>query len=128
MLNRIFKTILLGVFALVTTSTFTSCEKEKDTIAVIIVKDTNGNVVSGVKVEVYPNQTINPISGEYPISDLRKVNTTDANGKAQFTYELELILNVKVNITIDNDDYEGVNIIRLLRGKTTTKVVEISII
>ena len=128
MLNRIFKTILLGVFALVITSTFTSCEKEKDTIAVIIVKDTYGNVVSGAKVEVYPNQTINPTSGEYPISDLRKVNTTDANGRAQFTYELELILNVKVNITIDNDDYEGVNIIRLLRGKTTTKVVEISII
>lgn len=128
MLNRIFKTILLGVFALVITSTFTSCEKEKDTIAVIIVKDTYGNVVSGAKVEVFPNQTINTTSGEYPISDLRKVNTTDANGKAQFTYELELILNVKVNITIDNDDYEGVNIIRLLRGKTTTKVVEISII
>ena len=128
MLNRIFKTILLGVFALVITTTFTSCEKEKDTIAVIIVKDTNGNVVSGVKVEVYPNQTINPSSGELPISDLRKVNTTDANGKAQFTYELELILNVKATKKIDNDDYEGVNIIRLLRGKTTTKVVEISVI
>ena len=128
MLNRIFKTILLGVFSLVITSTFTSCEKEKDTIAVIIVKDTNGNVVSGVKVEVYPNQTINPSSGELPISDLRKVNTTDANGKAQFTYELELILNVKSTKKIDNDDYEGVNIIRLLRGKTTTKVVEISVI
>ena len=111
-----------------TTSTFTSCEKEKDTIAVIIVKDTNGNVVSGVKVEVYPNQTINPSSGELPISDLRKVNTTDANGKAQFTYELELILNVKSTKKIDNDDYEGVNIIRLLTGKTTTKVVEISVI
>ena len=128
MLNRIFKTILLGVFSLVITSTFTSCEKEKDTIAVIIVKDTYGNVVSGATVEVYPNQTINPTSGELPISDLRKVNTTDANGKAQFTYELELILNVKATIKIGNYDYEGNNIIRLLRGQTTTKVVEISVI
>ena len=128
MLNRIFKTILLGVFALVITTTFTSCEKEKDTIAVIIVKDTNGNVVSGVEVEVYPSQTINPNSGELPISDLRKVNTTDANGKAQFTYELELILNIKATKSDGNDNYEGVNIIRLLRGKTTTKVVEISLI
>jgi len=128
MLNRIFKTILLGVFALVTTSTFTSCEKEKDTIAVIIVKDTNGNVVSGVQVEVYPDQTINPTSGELPISDLRKINTTDANGKAQFTYELELILNIKATKSDGNNNYEGVNIIRLLRGKTTTKVVEISLI
>ena len=128
MLNRIFKTILLGVFALVTTSTFTSCEKEKETIAVIIVKDTYGNVVSGAKVEVYPNQTVNPTSGNLPISDLRKVNTTDANGKAQFTYELELILNVKATIKIGNYDYEGNNIIRLLRGQTITKVVEISVI
>ena len=128
MLNRIFKTILLGVFSLVITSTFTSCEKEKDTIAIIIVKDTYGNVVSGVEVEVSPNQTINPTSGELPNSDLRKVNTTDANGKAQFTYELELILNIKATKSDGNDDYEGVNIIRLLRGKTTTKVVEISII
>ena len=128
MLNRIFKTILLGVFALVITTTFTSCEKEKDTIAIIIVKDTFGNVVSGVKVEVYPDQTINPTSGELPISDLRKINTTDANGKAQFTYELELILNIKATKSDGNDNYEGVNIIRLLRGKTTTKVVEISLI
>ena len=128
MLNRIFKTILLGVFALVITTTFTSCKKEKDTIAVIIVKDTNGNVVSGAQVELYPNQSINPVSGELPNSDLNKINTTDANGRVQFNYDLESILNVKATITIDNDDYEGVNIIRLLRGKTTTKVVEISVI
>ena len=128
MLNRIFKTILLGVFALVTTSTFTSCEKEKETIAVIIVKDTNGNVVSGAQVELYPNQSINPVSGELPNFDLNKVNTTDADGRVQFNYDLESILNIKATIKIGNDDYEGNNIIRLLRGQTTTKVVEISVI
>ena len=128
MLNRIFKTILLGVFSLVITTTFTSCKKEKDTIAVIIVKDSNGNVVSGAQVELYPNQSINPVSGELPNSDLNKINTTDANGRVQFNYDLESILNIKATIKIGNDDYEGNNIIRLLRGKTTTKVVEISVI
>jgi len=128
MLNRIFKTILLGVFALVITSTFTSCKKEKNTIAVIIVKDTFGSVVSGALVELYPNQSINPVSGELPNFDLNKVNTTDADGRVQFNYDLESILNIKATIKIGNDDYEGNNIIRLLRGKTTTKVVEISII
>tara|TARA_B100000767_G_scaffold182681_1_gene170548 strand:+ start:189 stop:575 length:387 start_codon:yes stop_codon:yes gene_type:complete len=128
MLNRIFKTILLGVFSLVITTTFTSCKKEKDTIAVIIVKDTNGNVVSGAQVELYPNQSINPVSGELPNSDLNKINTTDANGRVQFNYDLESILNIKATIKIGNNDYEGNNIIRLLRGKTTTKVVEISVI
>jgi hypothetical protein len=128
MLNRIFKTILLGVFALVITTTFTSCKKEKDTIAVIIVKDTFGSVVSGALVELYPNQSINPVSGELPNFDLNKVNTTDANGRVQFNYDLESILNIKATIKIGNDDYEGNNIIRLLRGQTTTKVVEISVI
>ena len=128
MLNRIFKTVLLGVFALVITSTFTSCKKEKETIAVIIVKDTFGSVVSGALVELYPNQSINPVSGELPNFDLNKVNTTDADGRVQFNYDLESILNIKATIKIGNDDYEGNNIIRLLRGQTTTKVVEISVI
>ncbi|MBT3611508.1 MAG: hypothetical protein HN522_01015 [Flavobacteriales bacterium] len=128
MLNRIFKTILLGVFALAITTSFISCKKENATIAVIIVKDTNGNLVSGTQVELYPNQNINPVSGELPNSDLNKINTTDANGRTQFNYDLESILNIKATITIGNDNYEGVNIIRLLRGKTTTKVVEISAI
>jgi len=128
MLNRIFKTILLGVFAVVITTTYTSCKKEKDTIAVIIVKDTNGNIVSGAQVELYPNQSINPVSGELPNFDLNKVKTSDSAGRVQFTYDLESILNIKATIQIGNDDYEGNNIIRLLRGKTTTKVVEISVI
>ena len=128
MLYGIFKTILLGVFALVITCTVTSCEKEKDTIAVIIVKDTNGNIVPGAQVELYPNQNINPFTGQLPNYDLNKINTTDSNGRVQFNYDLESILNVKATIKIGNDDYEGNNIIRLLRGKTTTKVVEISVI
>ena len=128
MLNRIFKTVLLGVFALVITTTFTSCKKEKETIAVIIVKDTFGSVVSGALVELYPNQSVNPVSGELPNFDLNKVNTTDADGRVQFNYDLESILNIKATIKIGNDDYEGNNIIRLLRGQTTTKVVEISVI
>ncbi len=127
MLNRIFKTVLLGVFALVISTTFTSCKKEKETIAVIIVKDVNGNVVEGVYVKLYPEPIISP-TGELPEASLTKTNYTDANGRAQFTYELESILNVKATITIDNDDFEGVNIIRMLKGKTTTKVIEISMI
>jgi hypothetical protein len=125
MLNRIFKTVLLGVFALVITTTFTSCKKEKETIAVIIVKDVSGNVVPGVLVKLSPEPILSP-SGELPEPSLTKTNYTDANGRAQFTYELEAILNIEATITIGNDDFEGENIIRMLKGKTTTKVVEIS--
>lgn len=128
MLNRIFKTVLLGVFALVITTTFTSCKKEKDTIAVIIVQDTDGNIVSGAKVELYPTQSINPVSGETPLSVLNKDDITDANGRAQFNYDLEVILNIKATITIGNDDYEKYDVIRLFKGESTTKVVKISVI
>ena len=127
MLNRIFKTVLLGVFALVITTTFTSCKKEKDTIAVIIVKDINGNVVSGVQVRLFPEPSISP-SGETPLSTLSKNDITDANGMAKFTYELESILNIKASITIGNDNYEGENIIQLKKGKETTQVVRLFVI
>ena len=105
MLNRIFKTVLLGVFALVITTTFTSCKKEKETIAVIIVKDVNGNVVPEVLVKLSPEPILSP-SGELPEPSLTKTNYTDANGRAQFTYELEAILNIEATITIGNDDFE----------------------
>ena len=128
MLNRIFKTILLGVFSLVITTTFTSCKKEKDTLAVIIVQDTDGNTVSGATVELYPTQSINPVSGQTPLYELNKNDITDANGRVQFNYDLEVILNIKATITIGNEYYEKYDIIRLLRGKQTTKVIQISVI
>ena len=125
MLNRICKTVLLGFFALVITTTFNSCSKEKDTIARIIVKNTNGEVVPDATVKLYPDATISD-NGSTPSPSLTKTNITDSNGKAEFTYDLESVLNIKVTILIGNDNFQGDNRINLLRGKTTTKVVEIS--
>lgn len=125
MLNKIFKLGLIGVFALVMLVTVTSCQKEKETIGIIIVKDSDGDLVSNAEVTLSPDQAISS-GGEYPDSDLTKTNETDANGEAQFTYELEAILNVEVTKESGNSSYTGVNIIRLLKGKTITKVVEIN--
>ena len=125
MLNRIFQTVILGVFALVLSTTVTSCKKESDTIARIIIKNTNGVVVSGASVTLYPESTISP-NGSTPNSSLTKTNITDANGQVEFTYELEAVLKIEATVTNGNDNYQGENIINLLKGKTTTKVVEIS--
>ena len=125
MLNKIFKLGLIGVFALVMVVTVTSCQKEKETIGIIIVKDSDGDLVSNAEVTLSPEQAISS-GGEYPESDLTKTNETDANGEAQFTYELEAILNVEVTKESGNSTYTGANIIRLLKGKTITKVVEIN--
>ena len=125
MLNKIFKLGLIGVFALVMVVTVTSCQKEKETIGIIIVKDSDGDLVSNAEVTLSPEQAISS-GGEYPESDLTKTNETDANGEVQFTYELEAILNVEVTKESGNSTYTGANIIRLLKGKTITKVVEIN--
>ena len=126
MLNRIFKSGLIGVFALVITATFTSCEKEKETIAVIIVKNSNGVVVPGASVTLFPDPTISS-GGSYPDLSLTNSKLTDANGRAEFdAYDLPVILNIEVTKVDGNSTYTGVNIIRLLKEKTITKVVEIN--
>ena len=125
MLNRIFQTVILGVFAIVLSTTITSCKKENDTIARIIVQHTNNQVVPNATVTLYPESTISP-NGSTPNPSLTKTNITDSNGRAEFTYELEVVLKIEVTILIGNDYFQGKNVINLLRGKTTTKYVEIS--
>ena len=125
MLNRIFKSGLIGVFSLVMIATVTSCQKEKETIGIIIIKDSNGAVVPNADVTLFPNQTISP-SGLYPDPSLTKSKWTDANGQAEFDYDLEAILNIEVIKYNDNDTLKGNNIIQLEQGKIITKVVEIN--
>ena len=125
MLNRILKTVILGVFTLVLSTTFTSCQKAKDTIGIIIVKDINGNTVAGAKVILHQDGAISP-QGEAPLASLRKKDITDVNGRAEFTYDLEAILQVDVEKQDGNNIYTGNNVIRLLKEKTVTQVVEIN--
>jgi hypothetical protein len=148
MLNRIFKTTLLGLFALVITFTFTSCKKEKDTIAVIIVKDGSGITVPNARVILHANplkqslHTYDP--GSYSSmdnlvksnldtvysptgqnSELFRAEWTDNNGRAEFTLPLEMILNVSVLKIDGNDEYFGANVINIQKEKTTTKTVKL---
>ena len=125
MLNRIFKTVILGVFTLVISTTLTSCQKAKDTIGVIIVKDSIGNTVSGATVVLHQDGAISQ-QGNSTNPDLRKTDDTDENGRAEFTYKMEAIFQVDVEKIDGNNIYSGSNIIRLLKEKTVTQVVEIN--
>ena len=150
MLNRIFKTVLLGVFALVITTTFTSCKKEKETIAVIIVKDGSGTPVSHARVVLHANPLKQSLYSYDPNdyanssldilvkanldtmynsigqnSDVFEGDWTDKNGRAEFTLPLEMILNVSVLKIDGNDEYLGANIINAKKEKTTTQVVKL---
>jgi|ETNmetMinimDraft_3_1059899.scaffolds.fasta_scaffold283611_2 hypothetical protein len=112
---------ILFAFLLVST-VFTSCTKEKDTIGIIKVVNSNGQPMSGVTV-VLDQQNTEP--GTDPIDDLRQeVEKTDANGEARFVYRYEAILDVSVSKVDGNDTYQGSGVIRLLRGKTEQITVE----
>ncbi|MGY8987215.1 MAG: hypothetical protein ACKVG7_01535 [Flavobacteriales bacterium] len=113
---------ILFVFLFIS-SIFTSCEKEKDTIGIVKVVNSNGNTVQGATVVL--NQ-LNTIPGTDPIDKLRQTAKTDANGKAEFEYTYESILNIEVDYTNGNDSYTGSGVIRLLRGKIISETVEIN--
>ena len=148
MLNRIFKTTLLGALALVIATTFTSCKKEKDTVAVIIVQDGSGNTVSNARVILHANQlkqslyTYDPdnyssldnlvksnldtvYSPRGQNSDLFRAESTDDNGRAEFTLPLEMVLNISVLKLDGNDEYLGLNVINIQKEKTTTQFVKL---
>ena len=113
---------ILFVFLFIS-SIFTSCEKEKDTIGIVKVVNSNGNTVQGATVVL--NQ-LNTIPGTDPIDKLRQTAKTDANGKVEFEYTYESILNIEVDYTNGNDSYTGSGVIRLLRGKIISETVEIN--
>ena len=125
MLNKIFKLGLMSFLFLVIITTTTSCQKEKETIGIIVIKDSNGNLVQDVTVTLFPEQIVSS-QGHLPDPSLTKTNNTDANGEAQFTYDLEAILQIEAIKEDGNSTYTGANIIRLQKGKTITKIVEIN--
>jgi len=125
MLNRIFKTLILGLFILVITTTLNSCQKAKDTIGVVIVKNSNGDTVPGATVTLHQDGAISQ-QGNNTNPTLRKTNITDVNGRAEFTYNLEAIFKVDVEKIDGNNSYVGSNVIRLLKEKTVTQIIEIN--
>ena len=125
MLNRIFKSVLLGVFSLIVCTITTSCNKEKETLGVIIVKYNNGNPVDKAIVRLHQDGAVST-GGEFVDPDLADTEETDQNGRAEFKYNLEAILNVDVVKYLGNDTLVGTDVIRLLKGQTITKVVQIN--
>ena len=116
--HKILKILLSIVFI---AAIFTSCKKEKETIAIIKVEYPDGSPMKGATVEL--DQT-NGAPGTDPIEDLRKEKETDASGEAEFIYAYEAILDVTVTKESGNDIYLGSTVIKLVKGETTTKTVE----
>tara|TARA_Y100000766_G_C18869951_1_gene587718 strand:- start:519 stop:902 length:384 start_codon:yes stop_codon:yes gene_type:complete len=127
MLNKIFKQTILTLAVVILCFFFNSCAKEKETIGIVIVKDVNGNAVKNAFVTLHQDDLPNSPSGQEVLDEIRRENLkTDSNGRVEVIYELEAILNVDVWKPSGNDTLRGTDIIRLLKAKTVTKVVEIN--
>ena len=127
MLNKIFKRVILGFLPLLVSMIFMSCEKNKDTIAVIIIENTEGNSVPGATVVLHQDGAISPSTGKPTDSSLRKTDITDSNGRAEFTYKLPAILRIDVTKIDGNDTLtNNLNNIVLLKEKTVTKIITIN--
>lgn len=126
MLNKNFKPVILITLILFTVFGIGSCQKAKDTIGVIVVKDSNGNLISGATVVLHLDSLAENQQGNFYNSNLRKTDITDASGRAEFTYDLEAILQVSVQKTQGNNTLTGFNVIRLLKEKTVTQEVRIN--
>lgn len=149
MLYKILKSVLLGVFALTILTNFSSCKKEKETKAAIVVKNDAGLPISLARVVLHAMPLKNSIysynpdnydnfddmirsnldtvySAQGQISDIFVADWTDKNGRAEFTFALARILNVSVMQQVDNNTERlGANVINITKEQITTQVVEI---
>ena len=153
MLNRIFKIGLLGFFYLVIASSFFSCQKAENTIAVILVKDANNNPVDDARVVLHTSPLkkslfdygdeieddydrdldelveserdllYNELTSE--TSDIVEADWTDGNGRAEFNFPLNMTLNISVLKLDGNAERFGAAVISVESEKTTTKTVRI---
>lgn len=126
MLNKNLKPGILITLILFTVFGIGSCQKAKDTIGVVVVKDSNGNLISGATVVLHLDSLAENQQGNFYNSNLRKTDITDASGRAEFTYDLEAIFQVSVQKTQGNNTLTGSSVIRLLKEKTVTQEVRIN--
>ncbi|MBC8265360.1 MAG: hypothetical protein H8E84_00155 [Flavobacteriales bacterium] len=121
MLNKFFKSLLIGVFAVFFIS-LNSCKKPADTIAIITVVDVNGDIVQDARVRLHQDGQIS-MAGQYSI--ISDEQWTDYSGKTEHVFEHEAILNVEVSKWVGTNELKGNNVIRLLKNKTVSKTIEI---
>ena len=102
---------------------FFSCKKDAPTKAVITVLDTNSAPVEGAIVTVFQDSVINHVTGVR--ANIREVRTSDASGKAEYTFKWEAFLNI---IAVKSDNLGNADTtrgsIRLEYQKTTEATVQ----
>ena len=121
MLNKIFKSALIGSFIIFAIS-LNSCKKAEDTKAINTVVDIYGTVVKDAKVRLHQDGQISQAGDTSIVSN---VQWTDGSGQTEHIIEHEAILNIDVSKWVGTNELTGSNVIRLLKHKTVSKTIEI---
>lgn len=109
---------------IITLFSMSSCYEEPLTKGIITVYDSEGNTVSGAIVKLYQEDIIG-------VSQTNVVSTlvSDFNGQTEHVLELEALMNVEAYTLSESTSADtllyGITVIRLMRGKTIYKNIEI---
>jgi len=121
MKTNIFSKGLIWTLAILFSILFHSCRKEDTTCFVVIkVVRLDGLVVSGANVKITSNfantNGVNPLASYLPA-----VKVTDSEGKAEFQFKYQAILDVEASSVFGT----GNSIVKLQPGETVSKTVVI---
>ena len=109
---------------IITLFSMSSCYEEPLTKGIITVYDSEGNTVSGAIVKLYQEDIVG-------VSQTNVVSTlvSDFNGQTEHVLELEALMNVEAHTLSEPASADtllyGSTVIRLMRGKTIYKNIEI---
>lgn len=112
------------LIVIVTLFYMSSCYEEPLTKGVITVYDSEGNQVSGALVKLYQEDIVG-------VTQTNVVSTlvSDFNGQTEHVLELEALMNVEAYTLSESTSADtllyGNTVIRLMRGKTIYKNIEI---
>ena len=101
-----------------------SCYEEPLTKGIITVYDSEGNTVNGAVVKLYQEEIVG-------VTQTNVVSTlvSDFNGQTEHVLELEALMNVEAYTLSESTSADtllyGTTVIRLMRGKTIYKNIEI---
>lgn len=112
------------LIVIITIFSMSSCYEEPLTKGVITVHDSEGNTVSGAIVKLFQEDIVG-------VTQTNVVSTlvSDFNGQTEHILELEALMNVEAYTLSESASSDtllyGTTVIRLMRGKTIYKNIEI---
>ena len=111
------------LIVIITLFSMSSCYEEPLTNGIINVYDSEGNTVSGAVVKLYQEEIVG-------VTQTNVVSTlvSDFNGQTEHIFELEALMNIEaytISESLSDTLLYGTSVIRLMRGKSIYKNVEV---